>query len=105
MCEDESLYKFFRLAAFVREFADDLNNDVIVGGLCIDIGDTDFSVLEIELFDTLLDSLGCVSSEECLPNSGVQVGQRQGATNIQVRTKQDNDGGGDNGKAGHGNHE
>ena len=49
--------ELFKLGGLVRCFADDLDDNVIEGGLRIDVGNTDFAVLEVEFTDTFLDSL------------------------------------------------
>jgi len=61
--KDEGLNKLLELSGLVGCFTDDLNDNVIVGGLGIDVGDADFAVLEIELFDTFLNSLWLLACE------------------------------------------
>jgi hypothetical protein len=51
------LNELFKLGGLVRCFADDLDDNVIEGGLRIDVGNTDFAVLEVEFADTFLDGL------------------------------------------------
>lgn len=55
--EDEGLDKLLQLCRLVGGFADDLDDNVIEGALRIDIGDSNFTVLKVELLDSLLDSL------------------------------------------------
>jgi hypothetical protein len=55
--KDKCLDKLLELGRFIGGFTDDLNNDVVVGCLGIDVRNADLAVLEIEFFDTLLDSL------------------------------------------------
>jgi hypothetical protein len=55
--KDEGLNEFLELGRFVGCFTDDLNDDVLEGGLGVNIGDTDFAVLEIEFTNTFLNSL------------------------------------------------
>lgn len=42
---------------FVRDLADDLNDDVGVGALGVDIGDANFGVVVIKLLDSVVDRL------------------------------------------------
>jgi hypothetical protein len=51
------LDEFLEFGGLVGCFTDDLYDDVIEGGLGIDVRNADFAVLEIQFFDTLLDSL------------------------------------------------
>lgn len=55
--KDKGLDKLLQLGRFIGGFTDDLNNDVVVGCLGIDVRNADLAVLEVEFFDTLLDSL------------------------------------------------
>jgi hypothetical protein len=55
--EDECLDKLLEFGGFVGCFTDDLNDDIVVGSLGIDVRDADFAVLEIEFFNSLLNSL------------------------------------------------
>ena len=55
--------ELLELSGLVGCFTDDLNDDVIVRSLGIDVGDADFAVLEIEFFDTLLNSLYLLAFE------------------------------------------
>jgi hypothetical protein len=55
--KDEGLAEFLKLSGLVGGFADDLDDDVVEGSLGVDVGDTDFAVLEVEFSDTLLNSL------------------------------------------------
>jgi len=57
------LDELLELSGLVGCFTDDLNDDVIVRSLGIDVGDADFAVLEIEFFDTLLNSLRLLACE------------------------------------------
>ena len=57
MGKDEGLAEFFKLGGLVGGFADDLDDDVVEGSLGVDVGDTDFAVLEVEFSNTLLNSL------------------------------------------------
>ena len=57
MGKDKGLDKLLELGRFIGGFTDDLNNDVVVGCLGIDVRNADLAVLEVEFFDTLLDSL------------------------------------------------
>lgn len=43
--------------AAVGDFANDLNDDVRVGALGIDVGDADLGIVEVKLFDAVIDSL------------------------------------------------
>jgi len=45
----------------VGNLADDLDDDVDVGGLGIDVGDADLAVLELELLYPVVDGLGGVN--------------------------------------------
>jgi hypothetical protein len=56
--ENESLHELLGLSSFDGGFADDLDDDVLEGGLGVDVGDADLAVLELELLDALLDVLG-----------------------------------------------
>lgn len=55
--ENESLDELSRLSSLVRGLANDLDNNVVKGGLGIDVGDADLAVLELEFLDALLDGL------------------------------------------------
>jgi hypothetical protein len=55
--KDKGLDKLLELGGFVGCLTDDLNDDVVVGCLRIDVRNADFAVLEIEFFNTLLNSL------------------------------------------------
>jgi hypothetical protein len=57
LCKDKGLDEFLEFGGLVGCFTDDLYDDVIEGGLGIDVRNADFAVLEIQFFDTLLDSL------------------------------------------------
>jgi hypothetical protein len=59
--KDEGLDEFLELSRFVGCLADDLNDDVVDGSLRINVGDSDFAVLEIEFLDALLDGLNLFS--------------------------------------------
>jgi hypothetical protein len=43
--------------ALVGDFANDLDDDIGIGALRVDVGDTDLGVLEVELLDALIDGL------------------------------------------------
>lgn len=45
----------------VRDLANDLNEDVVVGSLGVDVGDTNLAVVEVEVLDALVDGLEAVS--------------------------------------------
>lgn len=47
----------------VRNFTDNLDDNIGVGSLGVNIGDTDFAVLELEVLDALVDCL----SESVMP--------------------------------------
>jgi hypothetical protein len=66
--KDKGLDKLLELGRFIGGFTNDLNDDVVVGCLGIDIRDADFAVLEIEFFDTLLDSLNLLDSNRGVKN-------------------------------------
>lgn len=55
--EDESLDEFLGLFVLVGNLADDLDDNVIVRGLGVDIGDADLALLEIKLLNALGDGL------------------------------------------------
>ena len=55
--KDEGLAEFLELGRLVGGFTDDLDDDVVEGSLGVDVGDTDFAVLEIEFANTFLNSL------------------------------------------------
>ena len=55
--EDEGLGELAVGQRLVRDFTDDLDDDVLVGGLRVDVGDADLAVLEVELFDAVVDGL------------------------------------------------
>lgn len=57
--EDKSLDKSLVGLALVGDLSNDLNDDVGVGALGVDVGDADFSVLELKLLDALVDGLSC----------------------------------------------
>lgn len=57
LSEDEGLDEFLKLSRVIGCFTDDLDDDVVKGSLGVDIGDTDFAVLEVKFTDTFLDSL------------------------------------------------
>lgn len=59
--KDKGLAKLLGLAGFVRGLANDLDDDVVKGGLGVDVGDADFAVLEIEILDALPNVLYNVS--------------------------------------------
>jgi hypothetical protein len=60
--KDKGLDKLLQLGRFIGGFTDDLNNDVVVGCLGINVRNADLAVLEVEFFDTLLDSLCLLDS-------------------------------------------
>lgn len=49
--------ELLRLAGLVADLTDDLNDDVVVGGLGVDVGDSDLAVVEVKLLDALRDGL------------------------------------------------
>lgn len=55
--QNEGLGKLSRLGAFVRCLTNDLDDNALERGLGVDVGDTDFAVLEVQFLDTVLDSL------------------------------------------------
>lgn len=57
--EDKSLDKSLVGLALVGDLSNDLDDDVGVGALGVDVGDADFSVLELKLLDALVDGLSC----------------------------------------------
>lgn len=57
LCKDEGLNKLLGLAILIGGLANDLDDNIIKGSLRVDIGDTDFAVLEVKSLNTLLDSL------------------------------------------------
>lgn len=57
MGKDEGLAEFLELSGLVGGFADNLNDNVVERSLGVDVGDTDFTVLEVEFKDTFLDCL------------------------------------------------
>ena len=54
----ERLHKFLEFGGFVGRLPNDLDDNIVVRGLRVDIGDADFAVLKVEILDTLLDGLG-----------------------------------------------
>jgi hypothetical protein len=59
--ENESLSELPVGLRLVGDLADDLDDDVDVGGLGIDVGDADLAVLELELLYPVVDGLGSVN--------------------------------------------
>jgi hypothetical protein len=57
LSKNESLYEFLKLSRLVGSLSDDLNNDVLIRRLRVNIRNADLAVLEVELFDTLLNCL------------------------------------------------
>jgi hypothetical protein len=55
--ENESLSELPVGLRLVGDFADDLDDDVDVGGLGVDVGDADLAVLELELLYPVVDGL------------------------------------------------
>lgn len=72
---DESLVRL----AFVGDLANDLDDDVRVGALRIDVGDPDLGVLEVELFDSVVDRLSgpCQQQSNCCLIDGVPSDRRK----------------------------
>lgn len=56
-CEDESLGELAVRLRLVGDLADDLDDDVGVGGLRVDVGDADLALVEVELFYPVVDGL------------------------------------------------
>lgn len=63
--KDEGLAELLELRRLVGRFADDLNDNVVEGRLGIDVGDTDFAVLEVEFEDTFLNCLQLLNNVLC----------------------------------------
>jgi hypothetical protein len=59
--ENESLSELPVGLRLVGDLADDLDDDVDVGGLRIDVGDADLAVLELKLLYPVVDGLGGVN--------------------------------------------
>jgi hypothetical protein len=55
--EDKGLNEFLGLSSLVGSLTNNLDDDAIEGGLGVNIGNSNFAVLEIELLDSFLDSL------------------------------------------------
>ncbi|TDZ18404.1 hypothetical protein Cob_v008630 [Colletotrichum orbiculare MAFF 240422] len=55
--KDEGLNELLGLSRLDGALADDLNDDVVEGGLRVDVCDADLAVLEVERLDPLLDVL------------------------------------------------
>ena len=55
--KNEGLAEFLELSRLVGGFANDLDDDVVKRSLGVDVGDTDFAVLEVKFANTFLDSL------------------------------------------------
>ena len=55
--QDEGLDKLLELSGLVGCFADNLDDDVVVGSLGIDVGDADLTILEVEQLNPLLNGL------------------------------------------------
>lgn len=64
--EDESLDEFAVGQGVVGHLSNDRDNDVVVGGLGVYIGDANLAVLEVEGLDAILDSLASVSVNSTL---------------------------------------
>ena len=59
----ERLHKFLEFGGFVGRLPNDLDDNIVVRGLRVDIGDADFAVLKVEILDTLLDGLGKLAKD------------------------------------------
>lgn len=55
--KDKGLGEFFVGSRLVRDLANDLDDNVVVRGLGIDVGDADLAVLEVKLLDAVVDCL------------------------------------------------
>ena len=64
--QNESLRKFALRLLLGRHFANDLDDNVLPRALGIDIRDADFAVLNIQLFDALIDCLRVAISSKLL---------------------------------------
>lgn len=66
--KDEGLAEFLELGRLVGGFTDDLDDDVVEGSLGVDVGDTDFAVLEVEFANTFLNSLLTLDKSSAIPD-------------------------------------
>lgn len=78
MGKDEGLAEFLELGRLVGGFTDDLDDDVVEGSLGVDVGDTDFAVLEVEFANTFLNSLLTLDKSSAIPDvNNLQLGQQR----------------------------
>jgi hypothetical protein len=63
--KDEGLAEFLKLGRLVGGFTDDLDDNVVEGSLGVDVGDTDFAVLEVKFANTFLNSLKKLDEDLC----------------------------------------
>ena len=57
LSENEGLDELLELGRLVGGLTNDLDDNVVEGSLRVNVGDTDFAVLEVQLLDALLDGL------------------------------------------------